>query len=228
LDQYTAVFPNLKSIWAYVGYSPSAATGSIKHIQSWAKASAGPMDAGTMDEAREDIAGQSGKRDQNIALWTRDGDQESYRTASPYAKKDYPTMRAAVDSDMGQYQVAYQSGQIDLEALSALYTNLQNLVGSFRGELGEEAASYELAMKHVLYLRHWHNISKHFMEVHGALIQGAYADASVDMPDFASMSRDQTLAAIAAYPGDPGSEVFVLLRDTLKSLNPELIPDTWI
>jgi len=66
------------------------------------------------------------------------------------------------------------------------------------------------------------------MEEHGGLIQGAYADAKVAMPGFSAMSRDQTLAAIGAYPGDPEDEAFVLLRDTLKSLDPERISDTWI
>ena len=42
------------------------------------------------------------------------------------------------------------------------------------------------------------------------------------------MSRAETLAAIEAYPGDPSGDAFVLLRDTLKALDPELIPDNWI
>lgn len=228
LDQYMTIFPNLKSVWGYVGYSPSAATGSIKHIKKWSDVTSGPMDPDKMEQGRQDIAAGRGKRDQNVALWTRDGTDERYGTASTSATFDYPTLRSLVDTDLSHYTAAYRDGVISLPDLSRLYTNMQSLVGTHRGSLGDEGDAYEQMMKHVLYLRHWGNISRNFMDEHGAVIASAFGDAGVAMPNIASMSRAAFLAMMQASALDPQGEAHELLTGILKDLDPNRIADNWI
>ena len=229
LDQYIAIFPNLRSIWGYVGYSPSAWTGALGHIKTWSQVSEGEMDPGKMQAGREEIAGGSGKRDLNIALWTRDaGGNTDYQTASPYASRDFATVRSLVDGDMHHYTAAYSNGVISASDLSRLYTNLQVMVGhaSFTPESG--GTDFELVMKHVLYLRYWSKICEHFMHHRGALVRQAYDAANVDMPDLATMSRSDFLAHYSTLAVDHSSEGYHLLRSTLYSLDPAQIPDNWV
>lgn len=228
LDQYKEIFPNLKSIWAYVGYSPSAASGALKHIGKWEEVTRGAMNADKMHQGREQIAGGSGRRDKNVAVYTNDGSgQTTYATASPEAQHDYETMRAVVDDNMVHYNKAYDDGHIDRTILNDFYTKLQALVGMFRHRLGGEAAKYETIMKRTLYLRYWDNISKKFMEHHGSAVKRGYEGAGAQTPAYATMARDQTLREIGAYPGSRGDEAHKLLTQYLRDLDPNVVPDNW-
>ncbi|MBD91094.1 MAG: hypothetical protein CL940_12225 [Deltaproteobacteria bacterium] len=229
LDQYVAIFPNLRSIWGYVGYSPSAWTGALGHIKTWTQVSEGVMDPEKMQGGREEIAAGTGKRDLNIALWTRDaGGNTDYQTASPYASRDYATVRSLVDSDMHHYTAAYSDGVISGSDLSRLYTNLQVMVGHGSHSADGGGTDFELVMKHVLYLRYWSKICEHFMHHRGALVQQAYEAANVQMPELATMSRSDFLAHFRSLSLDQSSEGFVLLESTLYALNPAQIPDNWV
>jgi hypothetical protein len=229
LEQYTEIFPNLKSIWGYVGYSPSVYTGSLKHIKSWTHASKGAMDPEKMQAARAAVATQRGKRDKNIALWTRDSSGDTdYQTASPYASRDYATVRGQVDADMDHYTNAYANGVISLDDLSRLYTNLQVMVGNHAGQLTGETTDFELVLKHVLYLRHWQKISEKFVHHRGAIVGAGYAAAGQTMPDLASMDRSTFLSHFASLSLDTGSEAYKQLDQTLNKLNPDMVPDNWI
>ncbi|MBN1944331.1 MAG: DUF4157 domain-containing protein [Bradymonadales bacterium] len=225
LDQYRQMFPNLKSIWGYVGYSPKAPA-TNPHIEKWEKGSRGKLDKGAMDKGRKQVAARGGKNDPHVALWTRDNQgQESYDTASEEAGYDFTTLKALVDNGMSAYNAAFEQGNIDQTALNQLYTSLQNLVGNFAYRLGAEQEKYEGIMKRTLYLRHWSKVSSKFMETFGTEITQAYGGAA-RTPKFATFSRSVTLTTIAAYP-TPGDAAHKLLVDYLQNLDPSLIPDTW-
>lgn len=231
LKQFRAIFPNLRSIWAYVGYSPAgkeAGAGSNRHIEKWEGASRGRMDHGKLDAAREDLATGSGT-DQNVALWTRDSATatEQYETASPEAGQDFATLRASVDSGLSVYEDAYKNGNINLTELSALYTRLQNLTGSHQSALGSHYDRYLLITKHVLYLRHWSNIRNNFWAAYGPTVTKAY-EGHGTVPSYRTGSRSDVLRAIDGFPGDKGSEGYRLLTEILRDLDPAQIPDHWV
>ena len=229
IPQYLAIFPNLRAIWAYEGYSPSAATGSTRHIREWEKSSRGNATHEAMDAGRQRVARGSGKRDENVAVWTREQGAESASYSSHAGSvTGFEMLKAEVEGMMHHYDDAYLlTGTIDPTALSELYSRLQRLVGSYSTELGELRGYYVMAMKHVLYLRHWDNITRHFMREHGAKVREAYQAAGVAMPAFAGMSRAQFLTHVNEYTGDRGTEGFRLLLDYLYSLDPDKIPDSW-
>ncbi len=229
LDQYKAIFPNVKSIWAYVGYSPSAATGALEHIGGWVDVTRGDLDPEKLQGKREQIAGQSGKRDQNIAVWTKAPDgAESYETASPEAQQDFATLKATVDSGLAHFYAAYDQGKIVKPELDTLYTQLQALTGNFGHRLGGELAKYELAMKRTLYLRYWPTLTKHFMATHGPALEAAYKRVDATMPRFDALTRDAALAQIAAYPGAADDPAYTLLVGILRDLDPAAVPDNWV
>lgn len=224
LDQYKAIFRNVKSIWAYVGYSPSAATGALRHMGNWEQATRGSLDEGKIDAAREKTARGSGSKDKNVATDVKKADgTQSYKTSSPEALYDYDTVKAMVDSGMPLYDAAFNKGIIDKQGLSVFYTNLQNLVGNFASEL-PDLAKYENILKQTLFLRYWENVTKKFMETYGTKVKAGYGSGT--MPVYSGASRDKVLAWISAYP-KPGDEGHKLLTQYLSQLDPTVLPATW-
>jgi len=227
LDQYRAIFPNVKSIWAYVGYSPSAATGSLTHMGSWEQATRGPLNETKIDSARDRMATSAGgAKGKHVATSVKKDDgSESYKTSSEEALQSYETLKALVDSGMGTYDKAFNEGIIDKQALSVFYTNLQNLLGNFSARL-PDAAKYDGILKRTLFLRYWENVAKKFMETFGTKVKAGYDANHAAMPAYQSGSRDRCLAWIAAYP-KPGDAAHTLLQQYLGDLDPTLLPPTW-
>jgi hypothetical protein len=225
LEQYRAIFPNVKSIWAYVGYSPSAATGALRHVGNWEMASRGALDEGKLDAARVKTGQGGGDKDKHVATWTAKDGKETYKTDSEEAKYDYATVKADVDGQMPVYDKAMNQGIIDKQALSTLYTKLQTLVGNFSNRL-PNAAEYDKKMKQILYLRYWENVTKKFEAQFGAQVKAGYEANRVAVPKFDGMSRDKALTQIAGYP-KPGDATHKLLTSYLRDLDPTLIPPNW-
>ncbi|HEY8144955.1 MAG TPA: DUF4157 domain-containing protein [Kofleriaceae bacterium] len=234
LDTYKTLFPNLRSIWGYVGFSPAYGGGSERHIQNWERSSRGTVDQKKMDAAREKVAQGSGKNDKHVALWTREygvagaKDKEVYQTDSELAGSSTDVLRQTVDARIVQYfDPAYRDGNIDQQNLNELYTQLQALVGNHATALGANLAHYQGILKKTLYLRHWSNITRFFMESYGDKVRSGYQSARSEAPAYSGMGRAQVLAKIAAYPGDKGGEAFKLLTQYLRDLDPAVIPDAW-
>jgi len=234
LDTYKVLFPNLRSIWGYVGFSPAYGGGSERHIANWEKSSRGTVDQKKMDAAREKVASGSGQNDKHVALWTREygvaggKDKETYQTDSELATSDFDVLRQTVDAGIVQhFDPAYRDGTIDQQQLNELYTRLQALVGNHSAALGGDLAHYQDILKKTLFLRHWNNITKYFMDGFGDKVRSGYQAARAETPAFSGMSRGQALAKIAAYPGDKGGEPFRLLTQYLRDLDPTVIPDAW-
>ena len=227
LEQYRAIFPNVKSIWAYVGYSPSAATGSLTHMGSWEQATRGPLNETKIDTARDKMATSAGgPKGKHVATdIKKDDGTESYKTSSEEALQSYETLKALVDSGMGTYDKAFSQGIVDKQALSIFYTNLQNLLGNFQQRL-PDAAKYDGILKRTLFLRYWENVNKKFMETYGAKVKAGYTANHATMPAYLGATRDKALVWIAAYP-KPGDEAHNLLKQYLVDLDPAALPPTW-
>jgi len=234
LDTYKALFPNLRSIWGYVGYSPAYGGGAERHILNWEKSSRGTVDQRKMDAAREKVAQGSGKNDKHVALWTRERgvaggkDKETYETSSEQATGSYDVLKQTVDARIVQYfDPAYRNGNIDQQNLNELYSQLQALVGNHASALAGDLEHYKGILKKTLYLRHWSNITRHFMDAFGDKVRGGYQAARAETPAFASLGRASVLGKISTYPGDKGGEGFKLLTQYLRDLDPSVIPDEW-
>lgn len=224
LDQYKAIFPNVKSIWAYVGYSPSAATGALRHIGNWAEATKGALNEDKIDAARDKTARGSGSKDKNVAtLVAKDDGTESYKTSSPEAMQSFDTLKALVDSGRPLYDKAMSQGIIDKQGLSTFYTNLQNLLGMYAHRL-PNAAELNKVLKQTLFLRYWENVTKKFMEAHGTKVKESYGTSAP--PAYSGASRDKVLGFFSSHP-DPSHEGGKLIKSYLIDLDPDVLPATW-
>lgn len=225
LAQYKAIFPNVNDIWAYVGYSPDASSGSLKHIKSWEEATRFGKSPQAIHEARKQVAKGGGKNDKHVAVATYDDNNKetSYGTESEEAGYDYATLKATVDAQTASYDKAFDQGIIDKAALNVFYTKLQNLIGNFGGRL-PDLAKYVKMLDRTLALRHWDNIAKNFMVNHGATVKSGYQAAGKPAVDYKGMARDKALTNIAGYP-KPGDEAHNLLTEKLKNL--DNIPVSW-
>jgi len=98
--------------------------------------------------------------------------------------------------------------------------------GNHAAALGTDLATYTLITKHVLYLRFWSSITRHFWEENSAKVTKAYEGHGA-VPNYRSGSRSDVLKAIQSFSGDKNSDGFLLLTQILRDLDPAKIPDHW-
>ena len=226
LDQHWDLFPNLKTIWAYAGWSPSPGTGSTRHIKKWEAGSKGRGDA-NVEEARKDVGDDGGKRDMNPAVWTEGG---GYNTDNPDAKKTLYQLEYSLQVRRPSYEKAYNKGEIDIADLRELQIVLQSMIGHEDRAQLSNLSELEAMNHHVLCLRHWKEVSESFVNNKGTEVAAGYKEIGTTMPEFGHLSRTEALAAIANFKatGSASQTAYKLLTEVLKELRPEHIPLNWV
>jgi len=235
LAQYRKMFPNLKTIWAYAGYSPSGekAQGSPHHIKKWNRGTRG-RGSGTMDERRKEISRRNRKNDKNVAIWNKD---DGYKTDSPEASSDLAALMHSLAYDEPAYTAGYTKGTIDRSRLTRLQTTLQVLANNYsNADLsphGRTLGAIQTMNRHVMYLRHWKETSEFFVKTFGAEVRSGYAEVGATLPDLKSMRRPAALAEIKAFAdkvgkartaGGKAKRALALLTEVLRDLDPARIP----
>ena len=226
LPTYLEVFPNLKSIWAYAGYSPTGSSGAAQHITKWEEGTRGPMDHDKINESRENVGAGGGLRDKNVAVWTRENGavEGQYETAHPTA--EFSEVQSRYDDDMASYFVpAIAEGSIDQTGLNSLYSTIQILLGEYPDRLDNPEEMDDRRLQ-VLYLRHWDKIVSHFISEHGVAVREAYG--SQPIPQFDGASRVDVLRFEDEFSGDRSSEGYSLFIQLLINLEPGSIPENWM
>lgn len=221
MGKYREVFPNLKTIWGYAHFSPSAATGSTRHLSQWEKGTRGHQAAGA-NQARERVARGSGPRDQNVAIWSI---EDGYQTNVGGAQMSTQTLRASIQGHQADYDVAMSDGTINMSALNDLYASLQSLVRGHGDELGDELQHFQTMLMQVLFLRNWASITGEFAAVHGAAAKAGYDEAGSTMPRWVGMSRAEVISAYQSFTptGTKGQRAKQLMKSILIDLDPSKI-----
>lgn len=238
LDQYRTMFPNLKTIWAYAGYSPAgtSAGGSPHHMQKWSQGTKG-RGSGTMDARRKEVSRRKrnrDKNDKNVAIWNRD---DGYKTDSPEAGSDLAALIHSLAGNESAYTAGYSRGVVDRPRLTRLQTTLQVLANNYsNADLtphGRTLASLQTMNRHVMYLRHWKETAEFFVKKFGTEVRAGYADVSATMPDFRSLGRTSALAEIKAFrdrvdkatkTSAKAKQALKRLTEVLRDLDPAQIP----
>ena len=193
LEQHLALFPNLKTIWAYADWSPSPNTGSKYHIRHWLQGTDERGDDG-LDEARKAVSSKSGIRDKNVATYsTETGD---YMTDHGFSELSLEEIHHEVTALESYYDKAYNDGLIERSYLNELQSTVNAFVGRNEARSHPDYQRFNAMTKHVLFLRHWHTFSMNFLKNKGQKVKAGYEEWEVEMPDFESMSRDKVLAHI--------------------------------
>lgn len=220
LDAYRAVFPNVKTIWAYADFSPSAATGSLRHLSKWEKGTKGHGDQG-VNQARKEVATGHGDKDKNVAIWSA---SDGYQTDVAGAQLGTADLLANVRAREAAFTTAMGTGTIDMAALNDLYGNLQQLVNAHAADLGADLARYQTMLLQTLYLRNWGSITEELAARHGEVLQAGYEEAGLPPPRFPGMTRAAALAEVGKLrSGAKGAKAQQALR-VLEQVVRDLLP----
>jgi hypothetical protein len=217
------IFPNLKSVWSYGGYSPSVKQGSLDHILTWERATQG-----------EKTPTKREKRGSN-AIWTR---ADGYIVGDPAQAAAGPLITEA--SRGGNELVGpYYRGEkeIDKATLDSFYTVLQRC----QAHPGVDAHAKMLITTHVipitLRLRHWRPISERFGKQFAEQLKPMYDALGMTAPNWSSLTRvqlkrhlDAIDQALETHPDAASHKAFI--EDTLKKglfkLDSKVIDESWI
>jgi len=228
MEKYTAMFPNAKTIVAYDGSSPGAASGATAHQKAWELATRGSGDG----IKREIFQGM--RKGENVTVWTR---TRGFDDGKPKASLD--ELRSRRDSLKSGFDAAWAGGEIpDTQRgpVRDYYNSLQRLIQN-PGLQGDERKAVEAQRDQTIRLIFHPVVASKFQEVHGAKIEAGFRAVGIDPPpSFKNMTRAQALTAIANFeaklaatpnPSPAATTLSGMLKD-FKELKPSLIPDTWV
>lgn len=229
VDQYQAIFPNLKTLWAYDGSAPGAASGAVPHMTRWERSTRGESSSIDRDIARHTRKGE------NVATWSAatgyDNGQERGPISADRTRYDasHPLVAQYFSGD--EVVANPQSGP-----LRDHYNNVQRMLG--RPDLpAAERPALEAERDQVIRLLYWNNVRSMFQTVYGSDVRAAYTELGLTPPSFSSMSRKDAIEKVEAIEAKlsetPGASnatrnTVQRLRQGLIELSPSRIPAAWI
>jgi peptidoglycan hydrolase-like protein with peptidoglycan-binding domain len=232
MDLYKAMFPNLKTAFAYVHSAPGSYSGSVDHEKKWEAATRGHDPSKVQ---RDMVKGT--RKGENVATWN---------AVSGYQSDEAPRPVAELKRELDQAKPTYdrffsgESAVTDTQAgpLRDYYNKIQRVLGS--PELpAAERPKYEAMRDTTIRLNFYDaTIKGKFQQANAAKIAAGFAAVGISpAPDFAKLSRKDALAQIAAFerkldamPTKPAAAVALrpLLTDGLRDLKPSAIPQSWV
>lgn len=211
---YVKAYPSLLTVWAWWDTCPTGA-GAAAAIETWAGLTEKPG------------VTKLPKEGGGIATWSG-GTYQGGSSAPAFRVLD------AIHGDEPRFQEYVTGAHADpgphggwLEAYYSRVTaaaHRTDLSAADRNEMIQKA-------QQALRLRFWPQIAKNFFAKFGATITKGYGSAPV--PDYANLSRKNTLQAISDFPaaskatGQEKADAARLL-DALKNLDPALIPESMV
>lgn len=230
METYRAMFPNLKTAWAYTGSAPGSVSGAVPHILRWEKATRG---SGSDALKRSLVDGT--RKGENVAVWTV---TKGYDNGQPQISLE--EARGMYNSSAG-IVAGYASGESVQDnpqsgPLRDHYNSIQRLLA--RSDLpATDRAQLEGERDFVIRLLFHKNVSTMFQATYGSSISAAFTELGLPTPDFAKLSRKDALAKIAEFDAKLAAKpsasaatkaMSTRLNDTLKSLKPAAVPPAWI
>ncbi len=227
MEKYTAMFPGAKTIVAYDGSSPGAASGATAHQKAWESATRGSGEG----IKREIFQGM--RKGENVTVWTR---TRGFDDGKPRATVDELKERRT-SLEQG-FKDAWEGGPIpDTQRgpVRDYYNATQRLI-QHPDTTPAERKALEGQRDQTIRLIFHAPVSARFQETYGSKLSAGYEALGMAAPNFKTMNRAQALASIrefetklAATPnaGDAATKLAPILRD-FAELKSSLIPDTWI
>lgn len=225
LQRFHDMFPNLESIWAYAGSSPGTWTGAIPHMESW-------------ERATEDMDGTDVERD--LARGTRKADKVATWNIEDGYQGDKPFSISELEGDLTREEATFQrffDGNEEVTnsqsgPLREYYNLLQRLIQ--HPELDSaRAAQLERRRDLTIRLLYYSLCAGKFADHYKGDLEAGYAEAGLPLPDFATLSRRDALAAIeefaaAATSGGAAGIALGLMQRGLRDMENEVIPTNWV
>lgn len=227
---YRDLFPNLRTIWAYSGSAPGAASGATAHQEAWERATRGSGTdvAGTAQR----LASRGVRKADKIATWAEG--------VAPAQGRSLEELRNNVS--YGDYSFrSYFSGETPVAdsqsgPLREYYNNLQALLQ--RTALpGDERRHLESRRDQTIRtLFYTSNVAPSFQHEYGAEIAAGYQALGQTPPNFGTMSRLEAVGAIERYRllldqtgnTSAAAQRTLQLLNGLWNLDSRTIPNNWI
>jgi hypothetical protein len=214
MEAWRALFPNLRTMWAYDGSAPGTFSGATAHLARWEKAT-----RGAVDSLRPDLL-RGLRKGENLAVWSR---LEGHRTA---------TVRAST----ADLRARHAAGHSQRGPLREHYNALQSLLGQTEVSASERAG-LERARDQTLRLLFHGKVASRFQETHRSSIQRGFMALGLRVPDFSRLGRKETLALIQSFEAQlarwnpqplDAQRLLPLLTEGLRDLQRSSIPDNWL
>lgn len=229
MDNYRALFPNVKTIWAYDGSSPGSVSGAVPHILRWERGT-----RGTRTDLNRKVA-EGTRKGENIAVWTVTKGYDNGKPARTL-EEDLQNLSYTnwVVPEFISGERAVENPQ--LGPLRDHYNAIQRLLA--RVDLpAEQRPDLEKQRDHVIRLLFYQNVTKFFQTTYQADIQAGFGELGLPAPDFSKLSRKDGLAKIAEYDtklnatptASSGAKALsTRLHAALVDLSPSAVPPAWI
>ena len=229
MEKYTAMFPAVKTVMAYDGSSPGAASGATAHQKAWESATRGGGDK--LDRA----AFQGMRKGENVTVWSR---TRGFDDGKPTATVDELRTRRAelTDGFQAAWDGTAEIADTQRGPVRDYYNATQRLIQN-PGTPADERKALEGQRDQTIRLIFHGVVATRFQEAYGAKLDAGFRAVGIDPPpSFKGMTRAQALTAIASFEeklaaapsaGPAAQTLAPILRD-FKELKPSLIPDTWV
>ena len=229
LMRIQSIFPQVKTIWAYAGSAPGAASGATTHQALWEKST-----RGASTDLNRSIADGT-RKGEHVVVWTRDRGYDDVGSDKPIE---------ALRVDLAYFDPVfelYASGEMKVEdpqtgALRDYYDALQALLSHPDLPADERVKLEERRDQTIRILYYRATVASHFTTEHWDAIRSGYASMGKQAPDFSSLSRRDALASIETFveqarvaeAPQPARELASLLERGLRDLKPDVIPEGWV
>lgn len=232
VDKWRARFPNVQTFWAYGSSAPGSWTGATIHNALWEEATRG-HEPGLVSR----VIAIGTRKGENVATWNS---VIGYEGDAPLRDK------ADVEADLAASQPTvdeFAAGDRVVEdtqtgPLRDHYRLVQEILGN-RAVRGAERERYERARDFTIRLIFYdHPVRDRFQQAYAEELAAGYRDLGLQQaPDFATLSRKDALAEIEAYkaaldaaqrPSPAARRAWTLLRDGLRDLKIEVVPNEWV
>ncbi len=228
MEKYQSMFPAVKTIVAYNGSSPGAASGATAHQKAWEQATRG--DKQTID--RKIFDGM--RKGENVAVWTK---AHGYQDGKPPASRDELLATRA------NYQADYDKalkGDVPIAdpqtgTVRDFYNYTQRLI-QHPDTTPAQRTELEGVRDQTIRLLFYPVVAGRFADANAAKVDAGFRALGLPVPNFKTMSRKEALTALDGFqaklqatPNAPGAatQVAAMLQD-FRNLKPNAIPDTWV
>jgi len=186
------VFPNLDSAWGYSGFSPSGRAAQ-RHQAIWERETHGlPKGGGGL---RRSMA-HGTRRGEAVSVWTRAHGLEGPTQGELHDLHIEIVALRPLYADLLAGRVAMS--QARHRDLTRLYARLQQITAhtDYREQTDDFREDHDRMRGVALRLRFFPSVASHFAQKHAAAARQGYAALELTPPDFANMTRPQTMRAI--------------------------------
>ncbi|MBI4819768.1 MAG: hypothetical protein HY791_26070 [Deltaproteobacteria bacterium] len=228
METYRAMFPNLKTLWAYDGSAPGSWSGAVPHLTRWERST-----RGNAESINRDIV-KGVRKGENVAVWSA---SRGYDNGQPPASLESVTDRYNTSHEIVS---GFMSGESVVEdsqtgPLRSHYNNIQRLLAR-RDISSEQRTELSKERDQVIRLLYWKNVGQLFQATHGSAMRSAFQDLGLTAPDFSKLSRKEVLEVISSFDAAKASSTTTTRNVTyaerllhgLQDLSTTVIPNSWL